>query len=165
MIHTTTNISEDSSFLLQGVLMHAFSRFGRRLNALCFYFVFGHIFAHTWHFFASGGPPGGGSGGLRRVTRATGNTPCAACYAARDRCRTTILCPIIYTGRSKSRSTRRSFSIYVSFLIRPSEVTSLRLGRQCLQHRALLHCWLQLLKHLLKYQVCHRADVVVNSIG
>ena len=46
----------------QGILIHAFSRFGRRLNALCFCLVFGHIFAHISQFFRlrrpSGGPPG-----------------------------------------------------------------------------------------------------------
>ena len=41
----------------QGILMHAFSSFGRRLNAVR-YLVFRRIFAHTSHFFCLRRPPG-----------------------------------------------------------------------------------------------------------
>ena len=44
------SVSVISSFLLQGILIHAFSRFGRRLNAVC-YLVFRRIFAHISQFF------------------------------------------------------------------------------------------------------------------
>ena len=43
----------------QGILIHALSRFGRRVIALCFYLVFGHIFAHTSQFLRLWGPRGG----------------------------------------------------------------------------------------------------------
>ena len=56
------------------ILIHAFSRFGISLNALCFYLVFGHIFAHISHFFRlrrglSGAPCGGIARHALRATR------------------------------------------------------------------------------------------------
>ena len=62
--------------------MNAFSRFWRRLNALCFCLFFGHIFAHTWSiaFFslpaALRSPPAARNTRHRRVTlRATDAGP------------------------------------------------------------------------------------------
>ena len=64
----------------KGILIHAFSKFERRLNAVRhMVFINRRMFAHISHFFrlrrSSGGPPGGpprgpcwGLAGLRRAT-------------------------------------------------------------------------------------------------
>ena len=49
---------------IPSLLIHAFSWFGRHLNAVR-YMVLGRVFAHISLFFASGGPPEALAGGLR----------------------------------------------------------------------------------------------------
>ena len=69
----------DNTKTSQGILIHAFSRFGRRLNAICFYLVVGHIFAHTCIyriFFAEVKHPGAFPGGLRGARAPAARTRC-----------------------------------------------------------------------------------------
>ena len=84
--------------------IHAFSRFGRHLNAPC-YLVFGHIFTNISHFCLPGV--------LRRLSRGGPAGGLRACCAARNRHRTTNHSPGIHYKSTAIFGTRYIRSIYL----------------------------------------------------